>query len=189
MLDPKAPKLSQLPLGQRVGKSLRPLLAASKRSMSTGTFYKTMKSKFESVMPGKMAKAAALRYAVGTDSGLTDKKEKMAIKEMGKADLLASKYKDGSYYKTAMAMRDYHATVSANGAKTKVENTDAAQVDSVENPKVAAAKAHNKELAERIFAERTARVDEQNKDITTSISHVPKKDSSNETPPPIMQLD
>ena len=43
MLDPKMPKLSQLPLGQRVGKSLRPLLTASKRNMSTGTFYKTMK--------------------------------------------------------------------------------------------------------------------------------------------------
>jgi len=189
MLDPKAPRLSQIPLGQRVGKSLRPLLSSAKRGMSTGTFYKTMKSKFAGVMPEKMAKAAALRYAVGTDSGLTDKKEKMAIKEMGKAELLANKYKDGSYYKTAMAMRDYHAAVSANGAKTETKSSVEQTQKTADSVQVDKAKAHKAELDAKIFAERKARVDEQNKNSTTSISRVPKKDSSNEMPSPIMQLD
>ena len=55
MFNPKAPKLNQLALGQRVGKSLRPILAASKRMMSTGTFYKTVKDKFVGVMAARMA--------------------------------------------------------------------------------------------------------------------------------------
>lgn len=189
MLDPKAPRLSQIPLGQRVGKSLRPLLSSAKRGMSTGTFYKTVKDKFAAVMPEKMAKAAALRYAVGTDSGLTDKKEKLAIKEMGKADLLANKYKDGSYYKTSMAMHDYHAAVSANGAKTDSKATAGGIEKTTTSVEVDRAKARKAELDQRIFAERKARVDEQNQNTTTSISRVPKKDSSNEVPPPMMQLD
>lgn len=189
MLDPKAPKLSQLPLGQRVGKSLRPLLAAGKRSMSTGTFYKTMKDKFAGVMPAKMAKAAALRYAVGTDSGLTDKKEKLAIKEMGKADLLTGKYKAGTNYKLGMAMHDYHANVSANGPKEvpKDEHSNTSIVE--DEPKIARAKAHQAELQARIHDERSARLLEQNKNTTTSISRVSPSTPKPENPPPIMPLD
>ncbi|MBP7992043.1 MAG: hypothetical protein KAZ30_00095 [Candidatus Magasanikbacteria bacterium] len=188
MLDPKAPKLSQLPMSQRIGKSLRPLLTTSKRGMSTGTFYKTMKDKFASVMPDKMAKAAALRYAVGTDTGLTDKKEKLAIKQLGKADLLAGKYKAGTNYKLGMAMHDYHAAVAANTqpkTEAKVE-----ELDKATDPKITNAKARKAELDAKIFEARKARVDEQNKDITTSISRVVKSSETKaESKAPPMQLD
>lgn len=175
MIDPKAPKLSQLPLGQKIGKSLRPLLSSSKRGMSTGTFYKTVKDKFAAVMPAKMAKAAALRYAVGTDSGLTDKKEKLAIKEMGKADLLAGKYKDGSNYKLGMAMHDYHASVSANAHPT--DPTEVQEAGAESEPKIARAKAAQAEREAKLHDERAAHLEEKNKEVTTSISHVGKNET------------
>lgn len=199
MLDPKMPKLSQLPLGQRVGKSLRPLLTASKRNMSTGTFYKTMKAKIESdgVMTGKMAKATALRAAVGTDMGVSTKKEKVFVKEMGKADLLSNKYKDGSNYKLGMAVHDYHAAVSSNAPKTKTADSPS----TAENEKIKRAKIRQADLHNKMQADHDARANGnsganssgvslsgRDENVTTSISRVsrsvPKPDSE-----PIIQLD
>ncbi len=191
MFNPKAPKLNQLALGQRVGKSLRPILAASKRMMSTGTFYKTVKDKFVGVMPARMAKAAALRFAVGTDSGLTDRKEKLALKEMAKAGLLADKYKDGTNYKLGRAMREYHSIVNASApvkAASSVSEIEGSQETEVD-PKIARAKIHQAELHTKMQEDHDAHQAEQdskatsitrigNIQTTTSVAHLGGSGSS-----------
>lgn len=177
MIDPKAPKLSQLPLGQKIGKSLRPLLTTSKRSMSTGTFYKTMKAKFAKVMPEKMAKAAAIRYSVGTDEGLSDKKAKLAMNEINNEIGLAGAYKSGSTVKLSKAVHDYRANVSANAHPEDVPEVEHAEAAMQEDPKVARAKAHEAEREAKLHDERVAHLEEKNKDVTTSISHVGKTET------------
>ena len=113
---------SGLNLGQQVRTPIRSLLDAAKKMTSVGKFYHTMKKKIvaDDAMTEKMAKVVSIRAAVGTDLGVSGKKEKTFFKEMGKAGFLSSRFKRGGEYNALLAKEHYHAAVAASAPSEPV---------------------------------------------------------------------
>lgn len=121
--NPNKPELNSLRLGQRVSKQLQTLLPSNKKMMSVGRFFKTMKNRIgtDHAMTDKMAKVVSLRAAVGTDLGVSSKKEKVFVKEMGKEHLLSERYKRQDEYEVLDALHQYHEKVAESGSNAQVD--------------------------------------------------------------------
>lgn len=103
-------------LGQQIHAPIRSLTDVSKKMTSVGKFYNSMKKKIvsDAAMTEKMAKVVSIRAAVGTDLGVSSKKEKTFFKEMGKAGFLSARFKRAGEYNALLAKEQYHAAVAAS---------------------------------------------------------------------------
>lgn len=209
MSTPNTPKINQIHLGKQIGEPARSLVPSAQRKMSLGKFYNTMRKKIvgSGEMTEKMAKAVSLRAAVGTNLGVSAKKEKVFFKEMGKANLLSNRYKHLDEYRILQVKEDYHRKVSessagkeglASVATQTEEQTSSSKVDSHNETthsriSVSIAKNRMQKIRDEIEQQKKDHQDhevsatnnygaETRKQTVTSITHVARSTPEQEAP-------
>ncbi len=209
MGTPNTPKINQINLGKQLGEPARSLVQSTQRKMSLGRFYNTMKKKIigDGAMTEKMAKAVSLRAAVGTNLGVSAKKEKVFFKEMGKANMLSNRFKHLDEYRILEVKDVYHRKVSENsdGKKESIskevhadEHLSTGKVavhDETDQSRKSTGGAKNRmqkireEIEEQKKSQHTREIDTTNnygsetrKQTVTSIAHVGRSTPEQEVP-------